>query len=146
MTFKSRILKQANPPRMLPALLAVGHLLFSTQATPPSIAGVVRDGETGAPLAGAVVELPDLDRSSATDSLGRYRFPDVPPGPQHLSVRLIGYAPRTLHAFAPDQGELRIDISLQPVPLQLTPLVVRHPPTIRGLEPDDTTGYPDRNA
>src|SRR3954466_6901673 len=95
------------------------HLLL-VQAPQASVSGVVRDGESSAPLAEAVVALPDLDRSTLSDSLGRYRFLDVPPGPQHLTVRRIGYAPRTLHAFAPERGALRIDISLQAIPMRLS--------------------------
>ena len=119
------------------------RLIVLAQATQPSIGGVVRDAESGAPLAQAVVALPDLDRSVATDSLGRYVFLDVPSGPQHLTVRRISYAPRTLHAFVPDQGRLGIDITLHSVPMQLTQLVVRTAPAIRGLEADSSR-YLDR--
>jgi hypothetical protein len=127
---------------MILGLLSIGLIL--AQTTQSSLAGVVRDGESGNPLAGAEVALPDLNRSLTTDSLGRYQFLDVPPGPQHLTVRRIGYSPRTLHAFAPDAGVLAIDISLRPVPLRLDPLVVRTPAAIRGLDTDDSTLYPDR--
>ena len=127
--------------------LAASLLLLVQGPTPqPSITGVVWDGESGARLADAVVALPDLNRSVTTDSLGRYRFPDLPPGPQHLTVRRIGYAPRTLHAFVPDQGPLEIDISLQPAPMHLPGLVVRAAPALRGLEEGDTTAFPDRGV
>src|SRR5918992_4342483 len=128
---------------MLLDLVPAGLLLFA-QASQSAIAGVVRDAESGDPIAEAVVSLPDLDRSVPTDSLGHYRFLDVPPGPQHLAVRRIGYSPRTLHAFAPDEGVLQIDISLDPVPLRLASLVVRTIPAMRGLDSGDSTQYPDR--
>jgi protocatechuate 3,4-dioxygenase beta subunit len=89
---------------MVLRFLALGHLLL--QVTQPQIAGVVRDGETGRPLPDAVVDLPDIDRLVVTDSLGRYSFSDLSPGPQHLTVRRIGYAPRTLHALVPSEGRL----------------------------------------
>jgi carboxypeptidase family protein/TonB-dependent receptor-like protein len=130
---------------MLLSLLAL-KLVILSRATPPSIAGVVRDGESGRPLVEAMVSLPDLDRSVTTDSLGRYLLLDVPAGPQHLTVRRIGYAPRTLHAFVPDEGRLTIDVALHPVPLQLAPLVVKSVHPIRGLEPEDSTRFPDRGA
>ena len=130
---------------MLLGLLAISQLLVA-QAPPASIIGVVRDGESGAPLADAVVTLPDLDRSTPTDSFGRYRFAGVPPGPQHLTVRRIGYAPRTLHAFAPDEGALEIDISLQAVPMHLPGLIVRSGTALRGLELQDSTPHPDRGV
>src|SRR5918994_1722427 len=125
--------------------LAAGLLLL-VQAPQTSITGVVWDGESGARLADALVALPDLNRTVTTDSLGRYRFHDLPPGPQHLTVRRIGYAPRTLHAFAPGDGDLQIDISLEPIPLRLASLVVRTTAAMRGLDAADTTGYPDRSV
>ncbi|MFL5534080.1 MAG: carboxypeptidase-like regulatory domain-containing protein, partial [Gemmatimonadales bacterium] len=81
-------------------------ILLLAQTPQASIAGVVRDAESGARLADAMVALTDLNRSVTTDSLGRYRFLDLPAGPQHLTVRRIGYSLRTLHAFVPDQGLL----------------------------------------
>jgi hypothetical protein len=124
--------------------LATGILLL-VQSPQASVRGVVRDAESGVPLSGAVVVLSDLDRSVVTDSAGSYRFTDVPPGPQHLAVRRIGYAARTLHAFVPEQGTLRIDISLEAAPMRLSPLVVHNVPAIRGLE-SDSTSYPDRGV
>ena len=121
-------------------------ILLLAQTPQASIAGVVRDAESGVSLADAMVALPDLNRSVTTDSLGRYRFHDLPAGPQHLTVRRIGYALRTLHAFVPDQGLLEIDISLQPVPMHLPGLVVRSPAALRGLEEGDSTPFPDRGV
>ncbi|MFL5491845.1 MAG: carboxypeptidase regulatory-like domain-containing protein [Gemmatimonadales bacterium] len=121
-------------------------ILLLAQTPQASIAGVVRDAESGARLADAMVALPDLNRSVTTDSLGRYRFHDLPAGPQHLTVRRIGYALRTLHAFVPDQGLLEIAISLQPAPMHLPGLVVRSPAALRGLEEGDSTPFPDRGV
>ena len=50
------------------------------------VSGVVRDSTTLAPLIGAVVQLSSVDavvpltRAAHSDSLGRYRIDDVPPG------------------------------------------------------------------
>jgi hypothetical protein len=130
---------------MLLGLLAVGYVLFA-QATPSRIAGLVRDAESGRPLAEATVALPDLNRTVTTDSLGRYGFTGVPPGPQHLTVRRIGYAPRTLHALVPNQGRLQIDLSLQPIPLQLPQLVVRSRVPVRGIDEGDSALFADRSV
>jgi hypothetical protein len=127
---------------MLLALL-VTHLLLA-QTPQSAVAGVVRDGENGRALPDAEVSLPDLNREAVTDSLGRYRFSGVPPGPQHLTVRRIGYQPRMLHAFVPERGLLQIDLSLHPVPMRLASLVVRTGTPIRGLEAGDSSRYPDR--
>jgi hypothetical protein len=131
---------------MLLGLHGTAKLLLLLQATPPSIAGVVRDGESGVALADAVVALPDLDRSVVTDSLGRYSFSDLSPGPQHLTIRRIGYAPHTLHALVPSEGRLQIDIALHPVPIRLPILVARTRVAVRGVEPGDSTPFPDRGV
>jgi hypothetical protein len=119
-------------------------LVLAVQASQAAVAGVIRDGESGEPLAGAAVTLTDVDRATASDSLGRYRLIAVPAGPQHLSVKRIGYSPRTIHALVPGQGELEIDLSLHPVPLQLPTIMVRSTVPVRGLEPGDSTAFPDR--
>ncbi len=79
-----------------------------------------------------------------SDSLGRYAFVDVPPGPQHLTIQRIGYAPRTLHALVPGEGRLQINIAVHPVPIQLTTIVVRSTVAVRGVESGDSTSLPER--
>lgn len=59
---------------------------------------------------------------------------DVPPGPQHLAVRCVGYVPRTLHAFVPPAGELQISLWLHAAPLALRAPQVRPTVAVRGLE------------
>jgi carboxypeptidase family protein/TonB-dependent receptor-like protein len=129
---------------MLLELFGLTQLLLLVQATPPSIAGTIRDGETGRPLADAIVALTDIDRWVVSDSGGRYLLADVPSGPQHLTIQRAGYAPRTLHALVPGDGRLQIDISLHPVPMQLPALVVRSPVPVRGVEIGDSTSLPER--
>ena len=89
-------------------------LLF--QAAQATVVGVVRGGEARVPLAGAVVALTDLDRITTTDASGRYILRNVPPGPQHISVRFIGHAPQRLHALVPPSGHLEINVSLRAEP------------------------------
>ena len=128
------------------AVLAAVKMLLVLQATQPTVAGSIRDGESGEPLAHAIVALADLDRSVVSDTNGRYSFFSVPPGPQHLTVRRVGYAPRTLDALVPGEGELEINIALRPVPMQLPAIVVRSTVTLRGLEAGDSTPFPDRGV
>jgi hypothetical protein len=119
-------------------------MLLLVQAAQPTVAGTIRDGESGEPLAHAIVALADLDRSVTSDSGGHYRFSAVPSGPQHLTVRRVGYAPRTLDALVPGEGELEINIALRPVPMQLPAIVVRSTMELRGIESGDSTPFPDR--
>jgi hypothetical protein len=134
----------------LSSLSVVGLLLAlqAPQAAPASpaaaLVGEVRNAATGDPLPGALVTLLDLDRIATADSAGRYRFRDVPAGPQHVSFRLIGYTPRTLHALVPAAGEVTINVALEPAPLRLPTVEVRPPIALRGLEPSDSTRFPDR--
>lgn len=53
------------------------------------VRGTVRD-ERGKALVGALVVLTNIDRTTNTDSAGRYQFTNVPLGTQELSVRQIG--------------------------------------------------------
>jgi carboxypeptidase family protein len=109
-----------------------------------AVVGTVRDGNSGAPLAGAVVALPDADRTTLTSSEGRYALPKVPAGPQHLTVRMIGYAARSLHALVPSEGRLEINVLLRAEPTRLRTVEVRAPVALRGLDDADTTAFPDR--
>jgi len=74
------------------------------------------DADTGAPLAGTVVELPDLVRVAVTDDAGRYELQRVASGPQHLIARMLAYGEPTLHALVPGTGTLVIDVALHPAP------------------------------
>src|SRR5687767_8678389 len=76
--------------RMGSFLLGAVKILLAVQATQATVAGTVRDEETGEPLAGAVVTLIDLDRATTTNADGRYVLQQVPPGPQHITFRFIG--------------------------------------------------------
>jgi hypothetical protein len=119
----------------------------ATQGTPSAtVAGTVRDESTGRALANAVVLLADLNQSTTTDLAGRYILRNVPPGPQHINIRFIGYSPRTLDALVPRDGDLEINIGLRPHPVPLSPIEVRASSSSRSLHGDDTTPFPDREA
>ncbi len=131
---------------MGPLQLCAATILVAVQVSQASVVGTVRDSETGAPLAGAVVALPDHERAVETDADGRYKLPDVPPGPHHVTVRFIGYAQRTVHALVPRTGQLDINFSLRPDPVRLEAVDVRAPVSLRGLDSGDSTIFPDREA
>lgn len=125
-------------------LLGAARLLLAAQTTQASIVGMVRDGESGEPLPGAVVALTDLDRATISGADGRYALDTVPPGPQHVTVRRIGYTPRTLHALVPPYGELEIDIALRAEPALLPAVDVRPAVSVRGLDDSEGATFPDR--
>jgi hypothetical protein len=124
-----------------PFLLLASTLLQAPQAT---VTGTVSDEATGAPLPGAEVVLPDLNRTTSAGTDGRYVFTGVPAGPQHLAVRYIGYTPRLLHALVPREGALEIHVALHQAPLRLRTIEVRPPVAVRGQEAGETP-FPDRS-
>ncbi len=99
-------------------------LVLAFQAGQATVSGDLRDSESGRPLVHASVHLTNLDRQVLTDAQGRYTLSNVPPGPQHLTFRLIGYTPRTLDALVPREGRLEISVTLRAHPLELAPLNV----------------------
>lgn len=111
-------------------LVVATRLLLAVQSTAASLTGVVRDGQTGEPVAGALVRLTDLSRAYVTDRTGRYAFPFVPSGPQHLDVRRIGYHPRAVHVLLPAHGVLELDVTMRSLPQMLETVDVRPPPRV----------------
>jgi hypothetical protein len=117
---------------------------FQPQTATATLAGKVVDAESLEPVEGVVVFLADIERSRLTDRDGRFVFHGVPAGPQHLSVRRIGYSPRTLHALVPGRGELLIDILLERRPTVLRPVEVRPAAAIQGAAEHDTVPFAGR--
>lgn len=84
----------------------------TAQAT-RAIKGSVRSAESGAPLAGATVELSSarFTRRLRTDDGGQFRFGAVPTGSYRLSVLRLGYAPLTQQvSVADDDADLRVQM------------------------------------
>jgi hypothetical protein len=85
--------------RLAVALLAAAAAPAAAQTGGGSIRGVVHDSLlAGGPLAGAVVELFELGRRSATDARGGFRFDGVPAGRHtlsfsHPSLAALGFPP-----------------------------------------------------
>jgi hypothetical protein len=127
------------------AWLFTAPLFLALQVGGAHVTGVVRDRESGEPLAGAVVSLPDLNRTAITDQSGRYSVTNVPAGPHHLVVHALGFAARTLHALVPRRGHLEINIALRRRPIALRQIEVRPAVPVRGLEDLDSTALPDRS-
>lgn len=125
---------------MLPAL----EVLLAIQVMQVSVGGTVRDETTGVPLGGVTVALTDLNRATSTDADGRYILRDIPAGAQHLRVRILGHAPRTLHALVPPDGHLEINVSLRAIAFALSPIEVRAPVSVRGTGLGNDGAFPDR--
>ena len=80
--------------------------------------GIVTNAETGRPLPGATVRVLDISRVTQTDSLGHFRFPNLPDDAYRLEIRHVGFHTRAIEL--PDQLEtsgLRITLTPRSIPL-----------------------------
>jgi hypothetical protein len=108
-----------------------------------SIAGTVRDADSGMPIAHAVVSLSTLHRFVFTREDGRYTI-DAAPGSQHVLVQRLGYVKQEFEALVPSEGTLEIHIELRRDPITLPPIEVHASVPVRGLERSAQPDYPDR--
>jgi Carboxypeptidase regulatory-like domain len=67
------------------------RLTFLEQVPPQTIVVLVTDAHSGAPVEGAVVSVPPTAHHAASDTGGRVRLSNVPPGAHTVLVRRIGY-------------------------------------------------------
>src|SRR5262245_55170466 len=125
-------------------LLGAVKILLVAQAMHGTIVGRVWDSETAQPVAGAVVALRELGRNAASDDSGRYVLQGLPTGAHEITVRFLGYAPRTLEALVPEHGPLEIDLWLLPEPVRIHSIDVHAPLIVRGLNAGAAAAFPDR--
>ena len=95
--------------------------------------GVVRDAETGLPLAGVVVSLAGGRRSALTGSDGAFRMEVAGAAAQQIRVERLGYGRRTV-ALAEDRGAEPVVVELVPSPIALAGLVATGAITARTTE------------
>jgi iron complex outermembrane receptor protein len=70
------------------------HAAFAFAQTGTTLSGTITQGDTNAPLSGALVVIDELRREARADADGRYVFDNVPPGNYHVGVRAEGYSTR----------------------------------------------------
>src|SRR5215813_303175 len=77
-------------------LFVMGAALFAQSVASGTIEGTVVDS-TGAVIVGATVEIRNpisgFERTTVTDSMGTFRFTNIPFNPYHLQVSQQGFAP-----------------------------------------------------
>jgi iron complex outermembrane receptor protein len=84
-----------GPARLAGAACLLVLLAAATPARAQPISGRITDTETGAPLPGATVLLPDLDAGAAADAEGRYTVAVRASGPVRVVVSYVGYRAET---------------------------------------------------
>jgi TonB dependent receptor/CarboxypepD_reg-like domain/TonB-dependent Receptor Plug Domain len=128
-------------------LLALGGTsLASAQTAETTVSGIIRARSSATVLGGATITVEGTDRTTRSDSLGRYTLRNVPPGPQVLHVRRLGYAPSRTPVTVPASGALSIDIIVATSALQLDQLVVTADQTGRARGELGTASVIDRDA
>jgi hypothetical protein len=93
------------------------------ETEPFALIGFVTDAESGAPLVGAWVGLTGTDWGSLTNEEGRFRIPNMDPGPLALRVELLGYETQDWAGSIAD-GDQSVRIGLNPQPVLLEGLNV----------------------
>lgn len=113
----------------LPALLGLLALLASAatgpvraQAGGATLAGTVSD-TSGAPVPAAQVVLAGSGRAAFTDSAGRFRVRDFPPGRYEVRVRRVGFQPLSFDVVIEDGTSAEVRITIAPNPPPVLPTV-----------------------
>ena len=79
-----------------------------------SLRGIVRDF-SGRPLEEVVVLVDSLDRVARTDRTGRFYLDRLPKGEIALSLRRLGFEPRSVNVFVTAVGVNEVFVTMQPV-------------------------------
>lgn len=77
-----------------------------------TMAGVVRDADSGMPLAAATIRWGNA--STKTDRFGRFEVPDIPVGAVTLEVRAEGYRVKTSRAVVAADQTVKLTLELKP--------------------------------
>ncbi|MGE3618559.1 MAG: carboxypeptidase regulatory-like domain-containing protein, partial [Gemmatimonadales bacterium] len=81
---------------VIAGLMAATLMAGSAAAQTGRIVGRVVDGETGQPVAGAILSVVGAQARAQSGVDGRYVLADVPAGPQSVRVTFIGYTAKTV--------------------------------------------------
>src|SRR5204863_204456 len=102
-----------------------------------SIAGTVKDGDTGGPITAATVTVVSTRFTAQTDAEGRFTIGGVPAGSYRLRARMLGYTAADTSAVVEDGQQSVMDLRLKRSPIELNPVVAIGYATI---EKRDLTG------
>lgn len=95
------------------------------QEIPGTIQGTVREEGSGAPVASAIVTLPELRRSARAGEDGAFVLRGVPAGTWTVRATALAHHPAEVLAVVPAGGTLRLDLSLTAQPVALERVHVR---------------------
>ena len=89
------------------------------------VTGQVRDSESGAPVAAAMLRLIETPFQSLSNAQGGFSFAHVPTGDYTLEVEHIGYGKRQQRFSLPPGATVELDVQLPPAAIALKGLTVR---------------------
>ncbi len=109
---------------LLLSLCVTWAVELSAQGT-GRIVGRVVEGQQGAPVAGATVEVDGTSRTTVTALDGRYAIEDVAAGAVSIRVRMIGFGPKVVTGVVvPENRAVAQDIALAAEVVQLAEISV----------------------
>lgn len=121
-----------NSARLRTIYCAISLTLAGVLSTPVcaqplagALQGNVRATTTNAPLAYAVISVPQLSIERFSDGAGRFALTDLPPGRYVLQVRRIGYSPHRSEVTIQSGVVTRLDVQLTAIPVSIQSLTVR---------------------
>ena len=132
-----------------PRALARAFALLATVATvttaqqQAALTGRVVDAQTGSPVAGALVNIVGTNLGQHTNAEGRFNVRGAPVGAQRVRILRIGYAEQVQPATITAGQETTLDVRLQAVLTQLSPVVTTATGEQRRLEVGNAVGQID---
>lgn len=116
-------------------LLAVSLCFASSRlAAQAALVGTVREDSSKTPVAGVEVVIQALNKTSTTDSAGRFALGGLARGTHSVLVRAIGYRPIALRAYLVTNDTLEVELRITKAAVQLPALEVTATAIPRGLE------------
>ena len=127
-------------------LCALGVAVFpdvlqAQQGTGARLTGQVVDAGTGDGVEGAQVSLAGTLFTAMTDSRGRFRIDDLPPGMRIVQIERLGYESRADTVEVPEGMSMTLRFPISVEPIMLEPIVV----SLRSLLLE-MRGFYDRQA
>jgi outer membrane receptor protein involved in Fe transport len=110
------------------------------------VTGRVVVATSGAPIAGVAVSIEGTSLQNISDNAGRYRLSDVPPGPQVLLARAVGYAPARIPLTVPASGTVTRDVLMAQHALELPAIQVTEDVSGRARGEVGTSSVVERDA
>ena len=107
------VLRRASVWRALPAFLGVLLPGLAAAQGTATLTGRIVD-TAGAPIQGARLRVPQLDRSVAVDSVGRFRLEGLPTGRVTIVGEAPGFAGKRAEVTVPASGTVEQGFSLVP--------------------------------